>query len=271
MNLIKGLGLFFLIFLLACNKGPKLIESSASSSNGENNTGIFTGSPSIQTESSKTEATGFSQNLHQVKVLEVLPTDKYVYLRVEEEGEDEYWIATRKQDVSVDQNYFYRGGLLKTQFESKEYNRVFDRVYLVSNIVPVNHSQTTSQANNSVSEPQNTASESKTGGGAPVSMVTEEAHKASVSISELVNNSASYEGKMVVLSGTVTKVNPNIMGRNWIHLKDGSMDEYDLVITSSIAIPEGHEVSLKGTVTLNRDFGAGYSYDILLENAELFR
>ena len=89
MNLIKGLGLFFLIFLLACNKGPKLIESSASSSNGENNTGIFTGSPSIQTESSKTEATGFSQNLHQVKVLEVLPTDKYVYLRVEEEGEDD--------------------------------------------------------------------------------------------------------------------------------------------------------------------------------------
>lgn len=270
MNLIKGVSIFSLIFLLACNQGPKVIESSGDSSAGENSTGIFTASPGTQTENSKAGTSGFSENLHQVKVLEVLPTDKYVYLRVEEEGEEEYWIATRKQDVKLGQNYFYRGGLLKTQFESKEYNRVFDRVYLVSNIVPANHSQTASQTNTTRSE-DNTNLDSKSSESKAVSLVSEEARKSSISISELVNNSASYEGKMVVLSGTVSKVNPNIMGRNWIHLKDGSMDEYDLVITSSIAIPEGHEVSLKGTVTLNRDFGAGYSYDILVENAELFR
>jgi len=271
MNLINSLSLFSFVVILACNQGPKVIESSTDSSGGQNSTGIFKGNTDVKNETSSAGGTGFSENLHQVKVLEVLPTDKYVYLRVEEEGEEEYWIATRKQDVIAGQQYFYRGGLLKTQFESKEYNRVFDRVYLVSNIIPANHSQAGSQAKVSKSAGDNVNTESKAAESTPVSMVTEEARKASISISELVNNSASYEGKIVVLSGTVTKVNPNIMGRNWIHLKDGSMDDYDLVITSSIAIPEGHEVSLKGMVTLNRDFGAGYSYDILVENAELFR
>jgi hypothetical protein len=61
------------------------------------------------------------------------------------------------------------------------------------------------------------------------------------------------------------------MNRNWIHLKDGSKDEYDLVITSEHAIPEGHTVTLKGTVALNKDFGAGYKYAIIVEDAHLLR
>ena len=56
------------------------------------------------------------------------------------------------------------------------------------------------------------------------------------------------------------------MGRNWIHIKDGSKDDYDLVITSNTFVQEGSMITMKATVTLNKDFGAGYKYDLILEN-----
>ncbi len=69
-----------------------------------------------------------------------MPTDRYVYLRVSE-GKHEFWIATRKQEVEKGSIYYYKGGLLKTHFESKEYQKVFDTIYLVSSLVPENHSK----------------------------------------------------------------------------------------------------------------------------------
>ncbi|MCB0471462.1 MAG: hypothetical protein KDC56_00225, partial [Flavobacteriaceae bacterium] len=62
-----------------------------------------------------------------------------------------------------------------------------------------------------------------------------------------------------------------IMDRNWIHLRDGSKDDYDLVITSTEFVPEGTVVTMKGVVTLNKDFGAGYSYDLILENGSVIK
>ena len=89
--------------------------------------------------------------------------------------------------------------------------------------------------------------------------------EGSIKIKELVENKEKYAGQEVQLSGEVIKVNPNIMGRNWIHLIDGTMDDYDLVITTDINIPEGAFVTLKGQVSLDKDFGAGYFYEVIVE------
>jgi hypothetical protein len=59
------------------------------------------------------------------------------------------------------------------------------------------------------------------------------------------------------------------MGRNWVHLRDGTQDDFDLVITCSMMIPGGHKVTVVGTVALDKDFGAGYTYGILLEGGEV--
>jgi hypothetical protein len=66
-----------------------------------------------------------------------------MYLYVSEGGE-KFWIATRTKDVKVGETYYYKGGLLKTNFESKEYNRVFEKVYLISNLVSTDHSNNAS-------------------------------------------------------------------------------------------------------------------------------
>jgi hypothetical protein len=59
------------------------------------------------------------------------------------------------------------------------------------------------------------------------------------------------------------------MERNWVHIQDGSMDDYDFVFTTQQAIPEGAIITVKGKVSLDRDFGAGYRYDLIVEDAVL--
>lgn len=233
------------ICINACSNGPKVISTPVSSTDNEA-TGIFADVDSPI----ETKETAVSNDVHTVKVLEVLPTSKYVYLNVEEKGE-KFWIATGKKEVKVGETYFYKKGILKTNFESKEHNRIFDKVYLVANIVAANHG---SEQSPKIEQ-------------SPIvhEQDTQTVREGSIKISELVNNKSKYAGKEVQISGKCTKINANIMGRNWIHLKDGSMDEFDLVITSDELVPEGHTVTMTGVVVLDKDFGAGYKYDLIIE------
>lgn len=60
-----------------------------------------------------------------------------------------------------------------------------------------------------------------------------------------------------------------IMNRNWVHLQDGSGEGLDLTITTTENIPLGAIITLEGTIAMNKDFGAGYQYDIIMEGAVL--
>jgi len=97
----------------------------------------------------------------------------------------------------------------------------------------------------------------------------ENSEHVSLSIAELVKNPTKYMSSWVLLSGICVKVNTAILDRNWIHIKDGTLDSYDLVITSNDNVKLGDSVTFKGRITLNKDFGAGYSYPLLLEQGTL--
>ncbi len=249
------------VFLMSCNNRPKVIQSSTEQ-NESPKSGIFTPDPSTQVVTSTDQS--FSDDLHTVLVNEVLQASRYVYLNVSE-GESKFWIATRKQEVKKGETYFYRGGLLKTNFESKEYNKVFDTIYLISNLVSQDHSKHTGELNNSVQK--NVPITQKEDIPTHTDKIVE--HKGSIKIAELIKDPKKYEGHTIQLSGKCVKVNPNIMDRNWIHLQDGSKNDYDLVITSNTFVPEGSDITIKATVVLNKDFGAGYKYDLILENGTL--
>ena len=59
------------------------------------------------------------------------------------------------------------------------------------------------------------------------------------------------------------------MNRNWLHIQDGSEEGLDLTVTTEENIALGAIVSLEGVITLDKDFGAGYRYDIIMEKAML--
>lgn len=104
-----------LLLLVACDSGPKVIESEpAANSAGAASPGF----PGVQAPVSED---------HKVVVEEALNTEKYTYLRVQENGES-FWIAIPKTPVEIGATYYYQGGLLKKNFASKEYNRVFETI-----------------------------------------------------------------------------------------------------------------------------------------------
>lgn len=61
------------------------------------------------------------------------------------------------------------------------------------------------------------------------------------------------------------------MGKNWIHIQDGTKHNtsFDLTITTQNLPALNDEVTFKGTIMVNKDFGAGYFYDVIMENAVL--
>ncbi|HAW53238.1 MAG TPA: hypothetical protein DCX54_13070 [Flavobacteriales bacterium] len=190
--------------------------------------------------------------VHKVLVEEVIPTSNYVYLNVKE-GEKNFWISSSNMEVKAGESYLYHEFMLQTNFKSKELDRIFDTLYLVSNMARVN---------------SNGLSQTDAGSPSSANMGTGSS-EGSITIADLVKNKQQYSGKTVQLSGTCVKINKAIMGRNWIHLKDGSMDSYDLVITSDENVPMGNFVTMKGVVALDKDFGASYQYELIVEDGRL--
>ncbi|MEL0455890.1 hypothetical protein WJN01_06600 [Flavobacteriaceae bacterium SZ-1-7] len=254
-----------IITFIGCKNDPKVIPAADAENN--NASGIFSGDSDSKVDFNNVSSA--SNEFHSVVVKEVLPTSKYVYLNVTENGGEPYWIASRSMKVNVGETYYYKGGLLKTNFESKEYDRVFDRVYLISSLISASEhgKEGASPSDESYTPvPSNMPK-------VDIEMHTEKVvhHQGSMKISELVNNPKKFEGQTVQLDGVCTKINAGIMNRNWIHIKDGTMDDYDLVVTSDAYVPEGALFTIKAQVVLNKDFGAGYKYDLILENGTLIK
>lgn len=89
-------------------------------------------------------------------------------------------------------------------------------------------------------------------------------------IATLYQNKDTLAGKKISAQGKVVKVNNNIMGRNFLHVQDGTGDAKagtnDLVVTSKQTALVGDQISISGVVGVNRDFGYGYSFPILIED-----
>ncbi len=114
--------LFLLVFITSCQWGPKQNE--------------FEMPKSERTD--KAIYDGLTFDLHQVRILEVLPGKKYMYLKVKE-GPKQFWIASMKGDIYKDSIYYYKEALLKTNFESQELVRVFDSIYFVTKLKDEDH------------------------------------------------------------------------------------------------------------------------------------
>ncbi|WP_038052851.1 hypothetical protein [Thioalkalivibrio sp. ALJ1] len=88
-------------------------------------------------------------------------------------------------------------------------------------------------------------------------------------VEQLNQAPAELDGEEVRLEGIVGRVNDDIMGRNFIHFVDGTGGEGDYITITSTEMPEvGDRVVVTGTLTLDRDFGAGYTYPVLIEGAK---
>ena len=95
----------------------------------------------------------------------------------------------------------------------------------------------------------------------------------SITIADLYTNRAKYEGKEVKVRGKITKYNEGIMGKNWAHIQDGTKDgeNFDLTVTTQAQLHKGDIVTFEGKITLKKDFGAGYFYPVIMQDAKVVK
>jgi hypothetical protein len=200
-------------------------------------------------------------DLHTGVVQEVLQATAYTYLNVRENDANS-WIAVTKREIQPGQTISFVGGLEMKDFESKDLQRTFETLYFVDRLAGDGPSISASQESAAMPHQTKPSIDKKEISIEPVA--------GGITIGELFTNRDSYAGKTVSIKGQVTKINRAIMDRNWIHLQDGTSGagSFDLTITTQDDATVGEIVTFEGAITLNKDFGSGYAYEVLMENAK---
>lgn len=196
-------------------------------------------------------------------VKEVIQTSKYTYCLMEEGGSD-YWIAVSKMSIDEGQILYYNYGLEMKDFKSKELNRTFPSVYFIQ--------ESSTEPNAVKPAKKQMQMQPKTPEIVKNDFDVEKA-EGGITISELYSNKEKYAGKIVKIRGKVTKFNPAIMNRNWLHIQDGTDNngQFDLTVTTLEKVNVGAVVTLEGVIALDKDFGAGYAYELIMEESKIVK
>lgn len=207
-------------------------------------------------------------NSEQVTVVEVLQANSYTYLKVKKDSE-EYWIAVTKLNAEVGETFYHAPGMEMKNFESTDLGRTFESVFFVQSISkqPIN-----AAANMASPHGSGVPKHPETQKGEKLGVEIEKA-EGGITIAKLFETSATLNGKSVKIKGKVTKFNAQIMGRNWVHLQDGTeyYGEFDLTLTTKDIVKVGDVVTFEGIVATEKDFGAGYKYKVIVEDSKLVK
>jgi len=208
------------------------------------------------------------------KVLQTMDSGGYSYIYLQKKNGEKVWVAVMQTAVKVGAQMSFKPGMEMQKFESKSLKRTFDKIIFSDGPL------TTAPAGATQGAPTAPAASSSSPGskGAVASKdakiaVSKATGANAYTIEELYKGSAKLNGKKIVVKGKVVKVSTGIMGKNWIHIQDGSgsqaKNNHNLVCTSSGTADVGNVVTISGTLVKDKDFGAGYKYAVIVENATI--
>jgi hypothetical protein len=223
-------------------------------------------------------------------VLETMNGAGYTYVHLET-ADATIWVALPESSVETGKTVSLLPGMVMQDFHSNAFDRTFDSIVFSPGLAD---NQTAgapgAQANKEGGNAFAAAVAAERGavqqqippqsGGSQAAIVpfsetsVEKAQgEHAYTVAELYAKAKELDGSVVRVRGQVVKFNTNIMGRNWVHVQDGSGDPvnntHDLVITTSQEVTLQQVVTLEGTVAAAKDFGAGYAYEVLLEQATI--
>lgn len=203
-------------------------------------------------------------------VVETMNSGGYTYARLQVAGKDDVWIAGDEFPVKTGDRLAVEPGMPMQNFESKTLKRTFPLIYFVSSVTRDGQAMGAPAAPGAGALPMMTSHAPST----PSAVVEPiAAPPGGLSIADVWARRTALAGKSVTVRGKVVKVNAQIMGRNWIHLQDGSGSAADgtndLTITSDADVKVGDLVTVTGVLAAGKDFGAGYAYQAIVENGKI--
>ncbi|RNC68147.1 MAG: DNA-binding protein [Desulfuromonadales bacterium] len=197
------------------------------------------------------------------KVVETHSSGGYTYICLEKDGK-QVWAAIPESPVERGREISLKPGMEMKNFASKGLNRTFESIYFSEGLAV-----------------QTASTEGKSSHGSQGGVVTpsekiavaKAAGPNAYTVTEIHQQKGKLDGKTVAVRGKVTKVSSGIMGKNWIHLQDGSGDAkkgtHDLTVTSQDLPATGDVVTASGTVRKDKDFGGGYKYSVVIEDGAI--
>lgn len=216
------------------------------------------------------------------KVVERLDAPPYSYIRLQT-AQGEAWAAVPKTEIAMGQEVSVAGAMPMTDFESKTLKRKFATVYFGTLGGAEGQAQAPSQPPAAPASmggeggpPANMAAQHAAAAAGPSEAGDVKVPKASGAdartVAEVHAQRSALKEKAVAIRGKVVKFNEGIMGRNWVHLRDGSGaagKDNDITVTTGDKAAVGDVVVAKGTVRIDKDFGQGYAYPVIVEDAKL--
>jgi len=192
------------------------------------------------------------------KVTQTMNASEYTYIEVDT-GKGLVWAAGPATKVQVGDTVETSSGFPMVNFRSATLDRTFDEIRFVS-VIQVwspkgGNSESATTDAQAAPDPSGSGIERAEGG-----------H----TVAEIIEGRTKLSGNKVKVRGVVVKLNAGIMGRNWVHLADGTVGpngEQEITVSTTEVPAVGSTVLVHGTVAIDRDFGSGYQYSVLIEDA----
>lgn len=205
--------------------------------------------------------------------LETMDSGGYTYIRLKTE-KGETWAAISVAKVEKGSTVTIANPMPMDGFESKTLHRRFDRIVFGSLAQPA--AGATGGAGTNAERASMAAKHAAAAAGPSVGeliSVPRAEGPDGRTVAEVFATRLGLRGRTISVRGKVVKYNAAIMGRNWIHLQDGSGTrdgkDNDLMVTTTDAARVGDVVLVRGVLSIDRDFGSGYAYPVIVENAKL--
>lgn len=207
-------------------------------------------------------------------VTETMKSGGYTYMQLRggKDGKDDVWVAAPEFAVASGERVSVALDMPMERFHSQTLNRDFPVLYFVSTVSREGETPAGSRGPSAGPAPISMmGSHQSSASTAPVERITPP--PGALSVADVWAQRKALGGKAIVIRGKVVKVNNGIMDRNWIHVQDGSGSAADrtndLTITTAADVTLGDVVTVSGVLAVGKDFGAGYAYDAILENAKV--
>ena len=189
-------------------------------------------------------------------VVDKVDAGSYSYLQLKE-NDKLYWVAVPKLEIENGESIYFSQYMEMIDFKSETLNRTFESVLFVNdasrsiNKINMKNPHSNLQSNNKQTISVGELEDGKT-------------------IADIYKNKQSLNGKTVKVKGKVVKFNSGIMNRNWVHIQDGTDNngDFDLLITSDETVKVGDIIVAEGMLAIDKDFGAGYFYPVVVEEAK---
>lgn len=203
------------------------------------------------------------------KVQETVDAGGYTYARVENGGVT-VWAAARQTSLPVGTEIRFSTAMPMKDWHSESLDRTWDTVYFTGAFEVAGQGGTSADSHAGMDMSKAPAM-SGTAQKVPAGSI--EKVEGGVTVADAWTKRAEYAGKEVSIRGQVMKFNGGIMGRNWIHLQDGTGDgtaaTNDLTVTTDAVCKVGDTVTVTGKLVTDQDFGSGYTYAVMIEGAKV--